>query len=364
MKIFDMDVYNYPVPFCLVRNFLKPELESTMRKQLEDLKKHLKPADKTGAAMNQNTMLAKKKGLFLHECDYLRSNKFFDTIMDIVKTPEFIDSAARKNWFFEYLRGDSKHGTLVSLYEEGDEYKHHKDSAYMSIIYYFFDGEFEGGDFFLKNVKVPIEHNSLIIFPSCTQHAVSPLKGPGKRWSITNFFTLASQFHQIPDNIQTFKNFTTPDEWKEIKQGIQTGMWIMKGASNPSNTIEGNFWFMDLNHVEFFTKHLFERIPNGPWKLERVYANGQSFGQNGAFHQDSTDSRAWTFLLYMNEIETLAINSWGGQTEFETTQGRIVQIPEPNLGILFPSNIHHRGLGPSRYVNDLRVTVAWKLMKQ
>lgn len=360
-----MTVYNYPVPFCVVRNFLNPDDEVRMKTNLNDLKKHLKPADKTGAAVHENKLLAKKKGVFLNECDYLRSNNFIEKIMDKVKSPEFIDQASAESWFFEYLRGDSKHGTLVSLYEEGDEYKHHKDSSYMSIIYYFFDGEFEGGDFFLKQVRIPIEHNSLVIFPSCTFHAVSPIKGPGKRWSITNFFTLASSYQQLPDSIFTFKNFATPDEWKEIHYGIENAPWVLKGLSNPNQTnkIESNFWFLDLNGIDLFSKKLFERIPHGPWKLERVYANGHSFGQNGSFHQDSTEPGAWTFLLYVNEIDAAAMNSWGGQTEFETSQGRIVQVPEPNLGILFKSNIYHRGLGPSRYVNNLRVTIAWKLIK-
>lgn len=94
-------------------------------------------------------------------------------------------------------------------------------------------------------------------------------------------------------------------------------------------------------------------------KLDRVYANGQSFGQDGQFHQDSPEPNTWTFLLYTNFIDD--VDSWGGETQFIGNNGIVSYRPLPNNAIFFDSNILHRGLGPSRHVKEIRITVAWKM---
>lgn len=357
-----MEVYTYPVPFCLVKNFLNDEQFQKVKSELNGLHPHLKGADSTGAAVVNNQVAAKRKGLFLHEQEHLRGNSGINGIFDKVIDPFFVSELCSKNWIFEYLTNPGSSGTLISLYQEGDEYKYHKDQSVLSIIYYAFEGEFEGGDFHLRHVKVPIENNSLIIFPSCAHHSVSPLTGPGKRWSITRFLNIKNDNPSPPENIFRFRNFTSPDEWKKVKETIERGKWELTGTSIPEQEA-CKFWHMDLTHDEFFTKTLFERIPHGPWKLERVYANGHSTGQNGEFHTDSTKQKSWTFMLYANDIDNKIIDRWGGTTEFETKDGRFSQIPEPNLALLFKADISHRGLAPSRYVNSLRVTIAWKLQK-
>lgn len=359
-----MEVYAYPVPFCLVKNFLNDEKFQKVKSELNELRPHLKGPELTGSAIDQNQLSVKRRGLFLHEHHYLRGNSGINSIFDKVMDPLFIGQLTSKNWIFEYLNNNNQSGTLVSLYEEGDEYKYHKDTSVLSIIYYAFDGDFKGGDFYLGHVKVPIETNSLIIFPSCVPHCVKPITGPGSRWSITTFFNLKPSV-PVHENIFKFRNFISPEDWKTLHETIEKGKWSLSGNSDPSKTdpTTCRFWYMDLSTNEFFTQKLFEKIPHGPWKLERVYANGHSVGQDGDFHTDSLNPKCWTFLLYANDIDNDVLNKWGGTTEFETSQGVLSQVPEPNLGILFKSDIFHRGLAPSRYVNALRVTIAWKLTK-
>lgn len=356
-----MEVYNYPAPFCIVKNFLNEEKLEKVKTELEGLRPHLKSADMTGPARNNSEISVKRKGIFIDEFPNLRGNSGINSIFDKVMDPYFIGEITSKHWIFNYLENSYEKGTLISLYEEGDEYKYHKDKAVMSIIYYLFDGEFEGGDFYLNHVKVPIENNSLIIFPSCVHHAVTPITGKGSRWSVTTFFNLKTDIPKPPENIFKFRNFITVDDYNVIRNIINEGQWSLTGHSSPDPT-NPSFWFMNLTH-DFFTKTLFERIPHGPWKLQRVYANGQTFGQNGGFHQDSKKPNDWTFLLYLNVIDSRYIDLWGGATEFETKDGRFSQVPEPNLGILFKSDILHRGLSPNRYINEMRVTIAWKLTK-
>jgi hypothetical protein len=359
----NLEVFKYPVPFCLVRNFLPSETFQKVKCELNELEPELKGPELTGAAKIDNELAVKRKGIFLHEYPHLRVNSGINSIFERIIDPINLEILVKSNWICGYLTNKYSTGTLISLYGEGDEYKYHKDSSVLSIIYYVFDGEFEGGDFFLNHVKVPIENNSLIIFPSCVQHAVSPIKGPGKRWAITTFFNLKSEIPLLPQNIYKFKNFLSPDDWNTVQNIIQKGKWTYNQTSIRNDTEACKFFQMELTNDPFFSEVLFNKIPNGPWILERVYANGQTSGLNGEFHVDSDLPKAWTFMIYTNDIPTHFIDKWGGQTEFETEQGRISEVPEPNMGILFKSDILHRGLAPSRYVNAMRVTIAWKLTK-
>lgn len=361
----DIVYYTHPVPFCLIKNFCDMEKFQQVKSELNELRPYLLSAKDTNPARNNTgDLTVKRKGIFLHEHDYLRGNSGINSIYDCVISTPIVSQLVHKNWIFNYLKNQARTGTLISLYEDGDSYNYHRDKSTLSIIYYVFEGEFEGGDFYLQNVKIPIENNSLIIFPSCVDHCVQSMKGPGSRWSITTFFNIAEELPRSPPDIIKVKNFTSPDEWKIIQENMPSAPWLLQGNSTSGTKDPDKFWYTDLSHNEFFSKILFEKIPNGPWTLERVYANGQTFGQNGKFHQDSQNHRCWTFILYINPIDPDDMNEWGGQTEFETNSGRFSQIPEPNLGILFKSDIFHRGFGPSKKVSGLRITIAWKLVKE
>jgi 2OG-Fe(II) oxygenase superfamily len=361
----NIEVFNYPVPFCLIRNFLTTEQHAKVKQELNGLKPHLQGAEFTGPAKNQNELSVKRKGIFLHEFTCLQGNSGINSIFDRVMDPILLEELVSKSWICGYLTYPPRTGTLVSLYGEGDEYKYHKDKSVLSIIYYVFDGEFEGGDFYLRQVKVPIDNNSLIIFPSCIHHAVSPITGPGQRWAITTFVNLKGDDNpMLSKDIMRFRNFLSKEEWSTVQETIQRGLWSYQGRSNAMDAEACKFLYMDLTQNPFFSEFLFKKIPHGPWELERVYANGQTTGLNGDFHKDSDSYDGWTFMIYASEINTAFLDKWGGQTEFETEHGRISQTPEPNMGILFKSDIFHRGLAPSRYVNAMRVTIAWKLKKK
>ena len=357
--------YNYPVPFCIIKNFMTTDTCEQIKKELEGLVPYLQGPEKTGTAHDTVNFAAKRKGIFLHDHEHLRVNSGISSIFDKVVSPGVVNALTEKSWVYGYFRNSLfTESTLVSLYQEGDEYKYHRDSSAMSLIYYIFEGEFAGGDFFIENVKVPIENNSIIIFPSCAQHMVTPVKGSGKRWSITTFYNLwnVDVKKYPPPNIYRYRNFVNPDDWGYIQTKLKSGQWTLTGSSN-GDPGASPFWNMDLNTDEFFTKYLFEKIPNGPWKLERVYANGHQNGQDGEFHQDSTKQTAWTFMLYATDVRIEMLDRYGGTTEFKLEKDTISQRPEPNLGILFKSDIVHKGNSPCRYTNDMRMTIAWKLSK-
>ena len=114
----------------------------------------------------------------------------------------------------------------------------------------------------------------------------------------------------------------------------------------------------------FFSDYLLNKIQEKTqqsFTLERVYANGHTYGLDGIFHQDSFDENGRTFLLHANLDWK---NSWGGGTHFynDTDELRTVMF-QPNRGILFPGRVFHSAAPITRLCNELRITVNWKLQK-
>lgn len=361
-----MDVYNYPIPFCIIKDCFTEDRVNDIKKELQSLRNNLNTVEKTASAKSENgNLLARRRGIFLQEHKDLCKNS---QILEIQNDIRMLHKYKDKAWYMNYFVNPNILKTLVSLFEDGDEYKYHYDIGVLSIIYYIFEGEFEGGDFYLAGVKVPIEHNSMIVFPSCAEHMVTPIKGSGSRWSITNFLHIASEpvNIQMSNPVKRIPNFLDEMDVKRMKEEIQNFSWKLTGRSGDS--IKGGdnafFWYSELKDNAFFSEHIFNKIPDGPWTLQRVYANGQSYGQNGDFHVDSVEPDTATFLLYTNEIKPEHIISWNGKTEFDMGNTITSELPIFNTGILFPSGISHRGLAPARYTNDIRITIAWKLKKK
>ena len=120
---------------------------------------------------------------------------------------------------------------------------------------------------------------------------------------------------------------------------------------------------MDLQEDTLFSDTVFEKIKQltgRKFELRNVYANGQTFGQDGDDHTDGTDEAHWTFLIYATEVTD------GGLTLFRRPGTRFLTALEPtkNTGVLFKADLVHKGLAPSRDCNALRVTIAYKLREQ
>lgn len=342
-----MEFFNYPAPLCIVKNFL-PEMK--IRKLVQEFKTihpNLKREDN-------------RRELFLNDHPQLTGNNVLTSIYEKIIESDL----SRHSWVFQYLGYHHIPTTCVNLFENGEGYDYHRDDGVISIIYFLTDGEFKGGDFYINHVKIHIENNSVVIFPSCIANSIKPVDGTGCLWTVRTLINLKTDVKYLPFNIIRFNNFLSPEEWKYTQDIIRDNRnWAHTERSN-RNPLLSKLWNIDLSHIDFFTKHLFNKIPNGPWKLTRVYANGQTYGQDGGFHQDSPDDKDWTFLLYTNEIEPDMLSVWGGETEFITNMGHNILLqPQPNSAVLFKADIFHRGRGPSKFVNDLRVTIAWKLTK-
>ena len=118
----------------------------------------------------------------------------------------------------------------------------------------------------------------------------------------------------------------------------------------------------NLINVSFFPKIFFnkiKKITNKNFDILRIYANGQVFGQEGDWHIDANLEKAYTFLYYFNEGNPSEL----GETYFMDENKSIKSVlPIYNSGILFKSNILHKGSSPKITFNDMRITIAFKLL--
>jgi hypothetical protein len=168
------------------------------------------------------------------------------------------------------------------------------------------------------------------------------------------------------NNIKIFDQFLTSDELHKCQQITSESTWKY-GHSSTQVGIFTPFWYMELIHNDFLKeviKRKIENITNKKFKVNRVYANGQTYGQTGQFHQDDTSEKSYTFCLYISPMEEKMIDIVEGYIQFKIPEINpfIVELePLYNRGILFPSNYFHRGNAFSRYVPNLRICIAWKL---
>ena len=146
-----------------------------------------------------------------------------------------------------------------------------------------------------------------------------------------------------------------------IDTTLNSSTWQFGGYS-VSTDDSVKFWFNNLIENQFYTVHFLNRIEEITglrFSLNRVYANGQTYGLPGNFHVDDESDDCYTFLYYVNPQWC---PSWGGSTVFYHEDDIIQYSPTPNSGLLFKSNILHAGLEPTRHCKEMRVTVAFKMV--
>lgn len=358
--------FNDPVSFCIVRNFYSEDEVRTIHEELKKLEPQLRDGAETGTAKTVTGEPKKSnRGVFLDE--YYAKDRTKSAILTLnrkVFSPEVTYELEKKSWIFRYIRKLNHDSTLVSVYKDGDYYRSHEDDSFFTAIYYTWQEPktFEGGDLYFGEFKVPIKNNSLLIFPSHTQHEVKPIHGYG-RYALSQFISCVPEIVNV-SVFDKYPNFLTVQEFKKVQDIINETPWVYKGMSVDNGT---KFSFMNLIGNSYFYEHLGLKIAKTismNLKLNRVYANGQVFGQNGSFHQDDENENALTAVLYMNEIQDSAIDEWGGETQFKFQDNIVACQPVTNTLVVFKSNIFHRGMAPSRFVSDMRVTIAWKFLKE
>jgi hypothetical protein len=121
------------------------------------------------------------------------------------------------------------------------------------------------------------------------------------------------------ENILVCDNFLTKEELDTANNIIANNKWIY-GHISGSKDIETPVWKMDLMENTFFSltiKNAIERCFSKKLKLLRVYANGQTFGQDGGFHKDDDNKDRYTFCLYLSNIKNEYLDTAGGYITFK-----------------------------------------------
>ena len=174
------------------------------------------------------------------------------------------------------------------------------------------------------------------------------------------------------DEIQVFDDFLLPEELQYIQDvTLKSDGWSF-GHTSREDVPGIPFWNIPLSEDSFFTRHLIkkiEKVTKKKFVIDNVYANGQTYGQDGDYHRDATSDcpgkeKYYTFLIYVSDITPENVYVCGGHTIFKDNEKIKVVEPFQCRAVLFDSEILHVGMSPSRRYKDLRVTIAYKLREE
>jgi hypothetical protein len=159
--------------------------------------------------------------------------------------------------------------------------------------------------------------------------------------------------------IERYFDFLTQEKYNQLIKIVDGLQWTYAGFSTP-DTSSNRFWYSELMEHPFFTEWLseIERLSNKKFKIYRLYANGQTLGQDGGWHIDSKFDSGYTFLYYFNDFDDVSLI---GETYFMVDGEPVAITPIPNSAVLFHHQHNHKGMAPRKGYNDLRVTIAFKL---
>ena len=173
------------------------------------------------------------------------------------------------------------------------------------------------------------------------------------------------------EKIKVFDNVLDNDELKEVMdRTYKSSKWSYGHISDHDDTINTPFWLLSLENDNFFNTIILKKIENltnKKFKILHLYANGQTFGQNGNYHIDNNNENCYTFCLYVSNYKLTedTKNVMYGDIQFKIPnfddRFTLSVTNTTNRGLFFPSNYLHRGTSFGRYIPGLRICVAWKL---
>jgi hypothetical protein len=169
------------------------------------------------------------------------------------------------------------------------------------------------------------------------------------------------------NNVKIIENLFEKHDIEKIKEYFKINTWDCNCLHRPNMNLKTDvpFWRDDLCEEIFFSKILKERIENvikKKFALKRVYAVGQTFGQDSNFHTDDNMKNVYTLCLYINENVNSDSN---GYFYIKIPNEKYIIYIEPilNRGVFFPANYRHKGTGYNITNSDFRICVAWKLIE-
>lgn len=186
-------------------------------------------------------------------------------------------------------------------------------------------------------------------------------------------------------SVDVIDNFFDKELHQTIFQSLNKPRWGFTGGN-----LNNPFWHIDdLEREEFYSVYLknliLKKINLPDVDCIRIYANGQTAGQEGSPH---IDDGHYTFLYFPNldwniqwQGHLMFINKLGLEYEeengeftdrwfnwvynYDEREDEIEKIVtyKPNRAVIFQSNIVHYADAPHRLYNGLRISLAYKFKK-
>lgn len=168
----------------------------------------------------------------------------------------------------------------------------------------------------------------------------------------------------ILNNVNIILKTTGWDYSNQAYKGSFNRFWIQKYYYNsspyekPDSKAELNRNIHVINNVIFNQiKKVFKR----ELLLKRVHANGQTYGQDGDWHEDDEyNSNSYSCIIYMSpNINNENAYKYGGCTQIKIDKSILSIEPIYNRAVIFKSINSHRALCFNREITDLRMSLSF-----
>ncbi len=201
-----------PYPFLIFDNWYLPHEEKAVWSEIEFYMRNpliQRPADdpySASAYYDDKTSKAKNTRVFISElykvtgashinnCLYKQRSKIFHSILEENCLPYYRS--------FEASNADS---TMLSFYRDDDHYDTHYDSPSWTCLIWMVKEpkHFDGGDFEFTDInhKIELKNNRMVIFPSCCNHRVYPLKYHDMNNKSIGKFTITHFYLHFPASV-------------------------------------------------------------------------------------------------------------------------------------------------------------------
>lgn len=190
---------------CTVEELQKCFLEAQL------LSPAFKEPNKTGSAEKEGGGFKKQNsGIFFNEIytpNFAFSSPMTASLHKIVEIAKEREYTAFS--LMNYFKNISGYNVLLSGYKNGDYYESHRDASVLTLLFWFGEENFTGGDLIFTDFDhtVLFKSNRAILFPSYYSHEITEIKSNSEnyvRFSATAFLVVdGTRQHKQPATVGT-----------------------------------------------------------------------------------------------------------------------------------------------------------------
>lgn len=184
------------LPILIIKNFFSDLELSMLKEEIKLLQYFELGPEHTQSAYYNGKYIKKNKGVFVDDIFYNNELKNKSKILNINKKVydlNTIQTIQSINLIWSLLKTSNKNTTLISYYKDSDYFMPHTDLASISVLSYFVEPNFSGGElvFDENKIKIEIEDNMTVYMLGSLLHSVEKISAPEDsiaRISMAQFF--------------------------------------------------------------------------------------------------------------------------------------------------------------------------------